>query len=410
MSAFRLIRRGRRTLRRLYGGPLGTYIDRIAAWYDEQGYERGYAVASLKSVDCFGRWLDRRRVNLRDVDEQLIDRYVLQRPARSHSGTRVALHRLLVVLREGGASAPKMVMRGPAQILEDDFKQYLMSECGLAARTIEHYTDAAHIFLAALYGQGRREPSQWTVADLLTFVRQHAEARRPAHMQRLCTGLRSFLRYLRLRGKVQLDLVSSIPRIAHWRLATLPKSLSRAQVESVLAHCDHHTAIGRRNFAVLMLLARLGLRAHEVRCLTLDDIDWRNGRVTIHGKGREVEQMPLPVEVGKALAAYLANGRPPSTDRAVFVRSTPPYTQFAAGGAITTIAANAIRAADVDAPSKGAHVFRHTLATQMLREGASLREIGQLLRHRHEDTTRIYAKVDLTRLRTLALPWPGGAS
>jgi integrase/recombinase XerD len=118
----------------------------------------------------------------------------------------------------------------------------------------------------------------------------------------------------------------------------------------------------------------------------------------------------LPVEVGKALAAYLANGRPPSTSRAVFVRATPPYAQFTNGGAVTTIAANSIQAAGVDTPTKGAHVFRHTLATQMLRQGASLREIGQILRHRDEDTTRIYAKVDLTRLRSLASPWPGGAS
>lgn len=182
MSAFRLIRSGRRTLRRLYRGPLGTYIDRIAAWYDEQGYGRNYAVASLKSVDRFGRWLDRRRVELRDVDEQLIDRYVLQCPVDAHPGTRVALRRLLAVLREGGASPPALVARGPAQMLEDDFKQYLMNECGLATATIEHYIDAAHIFLAALFGQDRRDPRKWTAAEVLTFVRQHAQARRPVHM------------------------------------------------------------------------------------------------------------------------------------------------------------------------------------------------------------------------------------
>jgi site-specific recombinase XerD len=411
MSAFRLIRRGRsKTLRRLYRGPLAIYIDRIAAWYDEQGYGARYAIASLKSVDRFGRWLDRRRVKLRDVDEHLIDRYFLQCPARSHGGIRIALRRLLLVLRESGASPPLLVARGPAQMLEDDFKQYLVNECGLAAPTIENYVDAAHIFLAALFGQDRRDPSQWTAADVLTFVRQHAQARRPVHMQHLCVGLRSFLRYLRFRGKTQRDLASTVPRIAHWRLATLPKFLSPAQVKCVLANCNRYTTIGRRNHAVLMLLARLGLRASEVRSLTLDDIDWRNGHLTIHGKGRGPEQMPLPRDVGSALAAYLANGRPPSTSRAVFVRLTPPHTQFPNGGAVTSIAADAMRAAGVDAPRKGAHVFRHTLATRMLRDGASLREIGQVLRHRDEDTTRIYAKVDLTRLRSLALSWPGSAS
>jgi site-specific recombinase XerD len=286
----------------------------------------------------------------------------------------------------------------------------MKDECGLAERTVEHYLEAAHIFLSALFAQGRRDPSKWTAGDLVTFVRQHAQARRPVHMQRLCTGLRSFLRYLRLRGKTQHDLVSSIPRIEHWRLATLPKALSAEQVTRVLTQCDRHSILGRRNYAVLLLLARLGLRANEVRSLTLDDIDWRGGHLTLRGKSRGLEQLPLPVEVGKALAAYLAHGRPPSTSRAVFVRAAPPYVQFASSGAITTIAASAIRRADVDAPVKGAHVFRHSLATQMLSGGASLRQIGQLLRHRDEDTTRIYAKVDLTRLRTLASRWPGGAS
>ena len=158
MSAFRLIRRGRKTLRRLYGGPLAIYIDRIAAWYDEQGYGHCYAIASLKSVDRFGRWLDRRSIELRDVNEQLIVRYVLQLPARAHAGTHVALRRLLSVLREDGASPAAFVERGPAQRLEDEFKQYLVRERGLAERTVGHYTDAAHIFLAALFGQDRRDP------------------------------------------------------------------------------------------------------------------------------------------------------------------------------------------------------------------------------------------------------------
>jgi site-specific recombinase XerD len=410
MSAFRLIRRGRKTLRRLYRGPLGAYIDQIAVWYDEHGYGHSYAVASLKSVDRFGRWLDRRSVKLRDVDEELIERYFLQCPLRTHPGTRVALRRLLAVLREGDASPPAKVARGPAQMLKDGFKQYLVTECGLAARTIEHYTDAAYLFLAALWGQDRRDPSQWTAADVLTFVRQHAQARRPRYMQRLCTGVRSLLRYLRYSGQTQRDLASSVPRIARWRLATLPKFLLPAQVERVIAHCNRNTAVGRRNHAVLLLLVRLGLRASEVRSLTLDDIDWRNGQLTIHGKGRGPEQMPLPRDVGKAIAAYLANGRPPSTSRAVFVRVKAPNIQFSSGYAVTAIATEAMRAAGVDASCKGAHVFRRTLATRMLRDGASLREIGQVLRHKDEDTTRIYAKVDLTCLRSLALSWPGGAS
>lgn len=411
MSAFKLMRRGgRRTLRRLYSGPLAAYIDRIAVWYIDHGYGRSYANAALRSVDRFGRWVDRQGLQPRDIDEPLIRRYLLQVSPRAHPEAGVALRRLLAVLRDSGTCLPPTVHREPAQILEDGFKEHLVGERGLAARTVEHYTEASRVFLAALGGRGRLKPSQWTAADVLTFVRQHAQGRRPVHMQALCSGLRAFLRYLRLRGKTQRDLAGSIPRIARWRLSTLPKFLSSGEVARVLAHCDRFTAVGRRNHAVLMLLSRLGLRADEIRSLTLDDIDWRSGELTIRGKARPPEPVPLPVDVGHSLSAYLANGRPPSTSRAVFVGMRPPHLPFASSGAITSIAADAMSAAGVDAPIKGAHVFRHTLATQMLRKGSSLREIGQVLRHRDEDTTRIYAKVDLKRLRSLALRWPGGAS
>lgn len=326
-----------------------------------------------------------------------------------HPSTRIALRHLLEVLREADACPPPaQVTKGPDQILEDDFGKFLVKERGLAARTVEHYTEAARTLLAA---RSSKDRSSLTAADILTFVQRKAAARSPLYMQQLCTGLRCFLRYLRFRGDIESDLASSVPRVAHWRLATLPKSLPRAQIQRVLAHYERHrTAVGRRNYAVLKLLARLGLRAHEIWSLTLDDIDWRRGYLTIRSKGTGPEPMPLPTDVGKALAAYLRHGRPASSSRAVFVRLHPPHTQLAGSGSVTTIAARALRVAGVDAPCKGAHVFRYSLATQMLRDGASLREIGQILRHRDEDTTRLYAKVDLTRLRALALPWPGGAS
>jgi site-specific recombinase XerD len=409
MSASRLIRR-RSVLRQLQRGPLGPYIDRVAVRYIEQLYTRDYAAASLISIGRFGRWLERCGLKPDDIDEQLIDQYIQRRSVRAHAGTPTALRNLLRVLREVGACPPPaLVARGPDQILEDDFKGYLVTERGLAARTVEHYARAAHAFLAACPREEDRVWSALTAADVLTFVRRRAETRIPIYMQQLCTGLRAFLRYLRFRGEIQGDLAASVPRIARWRLATLPKSLSSVQVHQILRHCNRQTAVGRRNYAVLLLLARLGLRANEIRCLTLDDIDWSSGQLTIRSKGSGPHAMPLPTDVGKALAAYLTDGRPPSSSRAVFVRLKPPHIPFADSGAVTTIAADAMQASDITAPSKGAHVFRHTLATQMLRHGASLREIGQVLRHRHEDTTRIYAKVDLTRLRTLALSWPGGA-
>ena len=410
MNAFRLLRRGRRTLRRLYTGPLAVYIDPIASWYDEHGYDRNYTVAALRSVDVFGRWLTRTHRSIGDIDEELIEHYVAKRVRKLHASAHAALGRLLIALRDGGAVRPRAASFGRMEIIEEEFKAYLKQERGLAERTIEHYAEAAHMFLAALLRQGRPDPRQWTAADVLMFIREHARIHRPRYMQALGTGLRAFFRYLRFRGKTELDLASSIPRIARWRLATLPKALSAEQLRRVLAHCDRSSILGRRNYAVLLLLSRLGLRAEEIRCLTLEDVDWRASHLRICGKARVVEQMPLPREVGEALAAYLSHGRPPSTSRAIFIRAVPPHEQFHNSGAITAIAKKAIKEAAPDAPARGAHVFRHTLSTQMLAGGASLRQIGQLLRHRHEDTTRIYAKVDLKRLRSLASPWPGGAS
>ena len=391
--------------------PLASYIDRVAAQYVEQRYSACYRDACLFSLYRFGRWLKRRHLKPYDVDEQLIDQYLGRSSVRLHLSAPPALRNLLRVLRDAGACPPPVVAaRGRDQVLEDDFKKYLVTERGLAVRTVEHYAEAAHAFLTACPCDGHRDWGALTAGDVLTFVRRRAQMWIPGHMQQLCTGLRAFLRYLRFRGELHRDLAASVPRIAHWRLAALPKSLSSAQVQQVLAHCNQSTAVGRRNYAVLMLLARLGLRADEIRCLTLDDIDWGGGQLTIRGKGSGPQVMPLPKEVGKALAAYLTDGRPSSTSRMVFVRLIPPHIPFASSTAVTTIAADAMQAAGVVAPSKGAHVFRYTLATQMLRNGDSLREIGQVLRHRDEDTTRIYAKVDLTRLRTLAMSWPGGAS
>jgi site-specific recombinase XerD len=410
MSASRLIRR-RMTMRVLRRGSLGAYIDRVAAYYIEHGYNRSYRSASLLSIGRFGRWLKRSRLKPCDVDERLIDRYLHRSSAPPHCSATPALRYLLRVLRAtGGCPPPVLVARRPDQVLEDDFKEHLVTERGLAVRTVEHYTEAAHAFLAACPRKEGRVWSALTAGDVLTFVRRRAETRIPGHMQQLCTGLRAFLRYLRFRGEIQSDLAASVPRIAHWRLATLPKSLSSAQVQQVLAHCNRKTVVGRRDYAVLMLLARLGLRASEIRCLTLDDIDWNNGQLTIRSKGSGPQAMPLPTDVGEALAAYLADGRPAAKSRVVFVRLVAPHIPLADGGTMATLTARAMRRAGVDTPCKGAHVFRHTLATHMLRNGASLREIGQVLRHRDEDTTRIYAKVDLTRLRTLALSWPGGAS
>ena len=357
----------------------------------------------------FGRWLEAQGLGAGDITEAVIDTYVEQTTAPGQGDTRRALRELLAVLRESGLCRPLALEAGSThQQLLNEYRRYLLTERGLAERTIEHYTEAAQAFLVSRAADDARVIKEWTAADVLTFVQRRSIYRPSVHMQQVCSGLRAFLRYLCFRGHIDCDLSKCVPRIAHWRLATLPKSLSAEQIERMLLGCRRDTGGGRRDYAVLLLLSRLGLRAEELRRLTLDDIHWQRGELTVRGKGRGPEPMPLPEDVGEALAAYLTHGRPASGSRSVFVRLTPPHEAYGNSDAFGHIVRHAMRRAAVDAPSKGTHIFRHTLATEMLRSGASLREIGHLLRHRDEDTTRLYAKVDLVRLRTLALPWPGG--
>jgi integrase/recombinase XerD len=192
-------------------------------------------------------------------------------------------------------------------------------------------------------------------------------------------------------------------------LSSLPKYLPAKQVQSVLDHCDRTSKVGRRNYAILLLLARLGLRAGEVVRLDLEDIDWDNGLITVCGKGGQRAQLPLPADVGKAIAKYLQSDRPESSSRRVFIRDRAPRAGFGYATAIAKIVRCSLEKAGVESARKGAHLFRHSLATNMLAKGASLGEIGEVLRHRSTDTTAIYAKVQLEALRTLAFRWPGGA-
>jgi len=224
----------------------------------------------------------------------------------------------------------------------------------------------------------------------------------------MVAALRAFLRHLQHRGEITSDLAACVPKVASWSHATLPKFLQPGQVTHVLKHCDRRRPRGRRDYAILLLLARLGLRAGEVVALMLDDIDWKLGHLTVHGKAGRWAQLPLPAEVGNAIVGYLQRGRPPCASRRLFIRQRAPRVGFANAAGISTLVKRASARAGIDSPRKGAHLFRHTLATEMLRRGASLTEIGELLRHRHPSTTTIYAKVDLPALRRLAQVWPGG--
>lgn len=377
---------------------------------------QGYAIASVHSqvslIKRFLAWLQNHAEI--PLDESGIQRF-LQFPHNAHlarAGT-AALYRFLQMLREQRVVPPqKKRPLSEQQRLINNYERYLLEERGLVPATVAYNVRFADQFLSALPAKVRRPRlnlSQLRAAEVTDFVRRQSHKLSPGRAQLLGTGLRSFLRFLLHQGRSKTDLAVCVPTVARWSFSTLPKFLPAGTVETVLARNRRRSQIGRRDYAILLLLARLGLRACEVVALNLEDIDWKNGRITIRAKGGRWNQLPLPSDVGDALASYLRHGRPRCSCRRVFIRNRPPLAGFTSSAAISAVVKHALRRAGVESARKGAHLFRHSLATSMIRQGASLDEIGELLRHRSPNTTTIYAKVDLPALRPLALPWPGGA-
>ena len=399
-------------VRRHHEGPLGIHVDAYEALLREHGYSRGSTYVHLHIVADFSRWLRRRRLDAGDVDECTVERYLQSRRrfVDRYRGASFVPYKFLGMLRDRRIVKHKTmpIVVDPREIVIDAFRQYLSQERGLSVSIQCDYTRFAHQFLRERFGRGSLELSALSATDVTGFIRRHAHERSARSAQHIVGSLRAFLRYLRYRGEITTDLAACVPTVANWSLSTLPKFLQPGQVQQVLDHCDRHSAVGLRNYAILVLLARLGLRACEVVAMTLDDIDWEGAHLMVRGKGGQRAQMPLSAEVGHAIAAYLRKGRPRCTSRRLFIREHAPRVGFANSCAVSTLVQRALADAGVDSPHTGAYVFRHSLATEMLRQGASLGEIGQLLRHAHPDTTQIYAKVDVCALRPLALRWPGG--
>lgn len=399
------------TYDRLHSGALAGQLDGFAAWLWDCGYSPATGLPYLGAAARFGRWLDDSNLDECDVDEDRCRQYLrCRRRRRLHRGHWAALRLLLRYLREAGviAAASTPVVDDESVALEQAFGAYLLREKGAAPATEMNYRREIRAFLHHRFRRGSVTPSAIRAHDLHRFVLMRAQHVAPRRVKLAVTALRAFVRFLRLRGDVTGELMSSALTVSNWRLSTLPKSISPEQVERVLAQCDRRTPLGRRDYAILLVLARLGLRAGEVVALTVDDVDWNTGEVIVRGKGLRHERIPLPHDVGRALAAYLRAGRPRCSTRRLFVRGKAPRIGFASSAAISTIVASAIEKAKLDPPSRGAHLLRYSLATNVLRRGGSLAEVTELLRHRHPDTTALYAKVDLDALRSVAPPWPGG--
>lgn len=396
-------------LDRLRVGPLAPYLDAYLKRIEQEGFLPSSVPMQMYGIARFSNWLHTRQPDLHLLDEATIERFLRRDQNVVHGAESAPVRRFLAMLREIGVAAAKP----PEPISDqrrffDEYRRYLLQERGLTEATLVNYVPFAEQLLSNRFGQSDISLTELTATDITKFLQKRAQQLSRGRAKLLVTALRSFLRYLRHQGEISLDLAGCVPPVAIWSLSTVPKFLPAGSVQRVLDGCERNTPDGKRNYAVLLLLARLGLRACEVVALDLEDIDWDHGRLIVRCKGGRWAQMPLPSDVGEAIAIYLRSGRPRCVCRRVFLRHRAPIRGFAHSITVSTIVRRALIRTGIDSARKGAHLFRHTLATDLLRQGASLDEIGELLRHRSPNTTAVYAKVDLTALRTLALPWPGG--
>lgn len=385
-------------------GPLRAHAEGFTADLLGQGYAPASARNLLFLTGHLARWLEGEGLALRDLTEERAAAFLRHRRQEGYTGfrTRRGLEPLLRYLRRLGVIDTPLpqVDDSPLGALVEEYRTYLRVERGLADSTIH-----ARTAFASEFARSERPRLDWhrvTAGDVASYVRRRCRHASVPACKHTVTELRSLLRFLYVQGRTPHDLTTAVPAVAGWRLSGLPAALEAGQARTLLRSFDG-SPVGLRDAAVVRLLLRLGLRAAEVAALDLDDIDWRLGQLTVQGKGRHEARLPLPQDVGRAVAAYLQRGRPRTSTRSLFVRSRAPYTRIRPG-AVSHLAQTALRRAGIAAG--GSHLLRHTAATELLRAGASLPEIAHVLRHRHVDTTAIYAKVDIRSLAALARPWP----
>jgi site-specific recombinase XerD len=386
-------------------GPLAPH----AAGFAEELIRRGYPpkragrhVQLLAQLSC---WLEQEGLTAEDLTQERVAAFLEARRASYGESPTLSWVLTLLGFLPALAVAPSVATEAltPVEELVEQYRRYLLNERGLTVKSLPGYQAAAWLFLSCCDGPDGLDMSQVT-AEHMTALVVHECRRRPAGSAKaLVTQLRSFARFVFLEGHVEHQLASAVPAVSAMRGRFLPQGLGADVVRKLLASCDRCTLVGRRDFAILTVLCRLGLRAGEVSGLELDDLDWHHGELVLRGKGSRIDRLPLPVDVGEALVAYLSEARPRVDCRAVFLRVHAPIAALTRSS-VSEIVRRACKRAGV--PLVRAHRLRHAAASAMLQGGASLAEIGQILRHSHADTTAMYAKVDRAALRQLAQPWP----
>lgn len=389
-------------------GPLSVYEQGYRAEMVRLGYARNTINGHRALMRRLSRWLDGQGLEADALSVEVAESFLL---ALRNSGSRWqptlrTLSPLLGYLRKCGAVPVVVasVVTSPTELLLVRYRAYLADERGLAEATLGHYVAVARLFLSVQFPDDDLGFADLSVAEVLGFVTRRCPDLSVAGVTGLLGGLRAFLRFAHLEGLTVVPLAQVVPSSAGWSLSSLPRGLPAEDVRRMLAGCDRGRGTGRRDYAILTVLVRLGLRAGEVAALTLDDVDWRGGQIVVRGKGHRQERMPLPVDVGEVIVEYLQHGRPASPDRALFLKAHAPIRGLTPDGVSEVVRASSER---VGLPGVGAHRLRHTAATQMLRAGAALSEVTQALRQHSAATTAIYAKIDHAQLVALVQPWPG---
>lgn len=400
---------------------VGAHFDGFAEHLTELGHGGSVRLGYFAQARHFATWLRLSRIRWSEVDEGVVERFALHHchcPIRAKRGVRVpgtgpaqrrrGARRFTAWLRKQSVIAPSLVATQdrPEDARLAAYRSWLTRERGATEVTIRRYLHEAMRWLPTLGA----DPARYTVAAVRSIAIEREPCRSRSAVRMTVTVLRSFLRFTASTGACSVALAEAVLPAVRRRLATLPRYAAPPTIEAIIASCDGTTPVEVRDRAIILLLARLGLRAADVWRLRLEDIEWRNSRLRLHGKQRRSVAMPLPQDVGDALLAYVEGSRPVVAEERVFLRAHAPFTPFRSASEIASIVARVLKRAGIADVPTGAHMFRHSLATSLLRAGSTLEAIGAVLRHRSPDSTAIYAKVDLPMLLEVAQPWPGDAA
>lgn len=404
--------RSPQTLKRLRSGPIGPFIEGFAEELESAGYSRITIRAHLGASGHLCHWASTKNLTIVDLDDSVGERFTRHLPhcrcrpcqgkyINSAGGSERLFRRYLCLI---GVIAPPIPenLETAEMGLVNAFRCWMKQNRGVTESTLDNYSPIIASLLESMGG----DPSQLDTRNLRAFILRYAEHHRAGNLAGVTTAIRTFLRYLIAEGRCAVGLDAALPTVAVWRLSALPRYLPASDVERVVTACDPSTPTGSRDRAIILLLARLGLRGDDIVRLRIGDIDWQKANIRLSGKGRREVLLPLTQEVGDAILTYLERGRPVADSDHMFFRAIAPLRPFSNSGLVAKVVARAIDRAGVISVFRGAHVLRHSAATQMLRQGISLQDISAILRHRSVETTAQYAKVDVGLLQLVAQPWP----